>query len=242
MIATVFGANGATGRLVTTGLLDAGVEVRAVTRHPDAFPHQHERLHVLAGDATRYDDVKQAIAGADVVLSTLGVRFTRQRVTLYSASAELMVGLMQDHGPDRLVVTSSAGLEPDLEGASWWERRALLPLVERLGRTVYTDMRRMEQTVSSSRLRWTILRPLALTNTEAHTGYATRRDSIPGRFTARQHLARVMVDEVTGDGHPHQRVAICTPMQDRSLVSTTWHEGVRPNLPGRGRARRPGTA
>ena len=46
----VFGANGPTGRLLTRLALDEDHDVVAFTRHPDAFPIEHRRLEVVAGD------------------------------------------------------------------------------------------------------------------------------------------------------------------------------------------------
>ena len=69
----VFGANGPTGRLLTQLALDEDHDVVAFTRHPDAFPIEHERLEVAAGDVHDAAAVAAAIDGTDAVISTLGV-------------------------------------------------------------------------------------------------------------------------------------------------------------------------
>src|SRR4051794_8055807 len=71
----VFGANGPTGRLLTARSVAAGHETVAVTRHPDTFPLQDDRLTVLPGDVLDADQVDLAVEGADAVLSALGVPF-----------------------------------------------------------------------------------------------------------------------------------------------------------------------
>jgi len=76
----VFGANGATGRLLTAQALAASHEVVAVTRRPGVFPKGHSRLSVVGADVHDTPAVDQAIQGADVVLSTLGVPFTHKPV------------------------------------------------------------------------------------------------------------------------------------------------------------------
>ena len=80
----IFGANGSTGRLLTEQALEAGHTVTAFTRHADAFPIHHERLHVVQGDAFDPAAVRQAVAGQDAVLSSLGTRYSRKPITLYS--------------------------------------------------------------------------------------------------------------------------------------------------------------
>lgn len=47
----IFGANGATGRLLVGQALAAEHEVVAVTRNPDAFPIAHGQLWVAEADA-----------------------------------------------------------------------------------------------------------------------------------------------------------------------------------------------
>ena len=74
----IFGANGATGRLLTGQALAAGHDVAAVTRRPADFPITHERLSVVAADVLDARAVEAAVEAADVVLSTLGTPFTRQ--------------------------------------------------------------------------------------------------------------------------------------------------------------------
>jgi putative NADH-flavin reductase len=69
----LFGANGPTGRLLTQQALSKGHTVTAFTRHPDAFPVQHENLKVIGGDVFDLASVDRAVAGQDAVLSTLGV-------------------------------------------------------------------------------------------------------------------------------------------------------------------------
>ena len=80
----VFGANGLTGKIVTKQALAEGQTVTAVTRHPEAFPLQHEHLQVMRGDVFDLSAVEQAVAGQDAVLSALGVPWSRKPITVYS--------------------------------------------------------------------------------------------------------------------------------------------------------------
>src|SRR4051812_5318411 len=79
----IFGANGQTGKLLTQQALAAGHTVTAVTRHPETFPIRHEHLQVMHGDVFDLAAVEQAVAGQEAVLSTLGVPFSRQPITVY---------------------------------------------------------------------------------------------------------------------------------------------------------------
>jgi uncharacterized protein YbjT (DUF2867 family) len=78
--------------------------------------------------------------------------------------------------------------------------RVLQPYVtKRLGKTVYDDMRRMEDLVSRSDADWTILRPSGLYELPAVTDYSITSEHGPGRFTARIDLADAIVRQVTDD-------------------------------------------
>lgn len=179
----VFRANGGTGRAVVRQALAAGHRVRAVTRHPDAFPRSEvlpadaggspigDHLQVVSGDATDPASV------ADAVLSALGTPFTRQPVQLYSASADALIAGMRRHDVRRLAVVSSANAATDGPSQGFAYDHVVDPVVTRvLGRTLYDDMRRMEAAVRASDLDWTIVRPSGLSDTEgsATTGLAAR--------------------------------------------------------------------
>src|SRR5437773_12395141 len=97
----IFGANGATGKILTKQALDSGHIVTAVTRHPEAFPLRDVRLTVMGGDVFDLALVEQAVAGQDAVLSTLGVPFSRQPITIYSRGIANIVQAMKHSGVRR---------------------------------------------------------------------------------------------------------------------------------------------
>jgi putative NADH-flavin reductase len=142
---TVLGANGDTGRLLTEQALAAGHAAAAVTRRPADFPIKHERLSVMEADAHDAQAVSQAVKAADVVLSTLGVPFTRKPINVYSDGIRTVVAAMSRHGVKRLVVISSSATEPHRHADGGFVlNRVLQPLVTAaIGKTTYGDMRRM---------------------------------------------------------------------------------------------------
>ncbi|WP_255381160.1 MULTISPECIES: NAD(P)H-binding protein [unclassified Mycobacterium] len=79
-----------------------------MTRRPDQFPISAARLTVAGADVRR-DDLAGIVAGADAVLSTLGVPFTRRPVDTYSVGTRNIVNAMRESGVIRLVVVSSTG-------------------------------------------------------------------------------------------------------------------------------------
>ena len=108
----VFGANGPTGRLLTRLALGEDHDVVAFTRHPDAFPIEHPRLEIAAGDVQDAAAVAPAVAGADAVLSALGVPFAKTPVTVYSDGAATIIAGMRAAGVKRFVCVTSSVMGP----------------------------------------------------------------------------------------------------------------------------------
>ncbi|MDQ6641863.1 MAG: NAD(P)H-binding protein [Actinomycetota bacterium] len=215
----VFGANGPTGRLLTTQALGAGHEVRAVTRRPDDFPLRHADLRVVGADARDARAVSGVVEGTDAVLSTLGVPFTRKPIDLYSVSAGNIVDAMAEHGVKRLVVVSSSATEPHHHAdAGFLLNRVMQPLVTAtIGKSTYADMREMEAVVRASDLSWTIVRPSGLFDLPEITAYRIDENQAPGAFTARVDLAAGMLAQVEDDRFVHSVVALTTTVGTPSL-------------------------
>ena len=206
----VLGANGPTGRQVVAQALDRGHEVHALTRHPETFPLRHDRLHVIAGDATDEGVIDAAVRATDAVICTIGAAFTRKPVEVYSTTARLLAASMRHHGKRRLVVVTSGGVDTAHrpEGIAGRVSKAVVRDV--VGKTVYDDMEKMESTVSATDLDWTIVRPPGLTD-EPGTGYETAENSIDGPFMSREDLARMLLDQLDDDRFNRKVAAVTTP-------------------------------
>jgi len=231
MLVTVLGANGPTGRLLSKQLVYAGHQVRALTRHPDDGGLSGLDITVISGDATREADLRRAFKGAEAVVSVVGTPYSKEPISLYSESARAVTSLMTEQGPRRLVVTSSAVLSSWQDPAMGWvERNVMLRLLGSMGRTLYDDMRRMEEIVSATDLDWTIMRPLGLADMDATTQWAVAEDHIAGKQTARRDLAAAIVDQLGRTDHVRKTAAVATTNQSVSIPVTIWREGIRPKL------------
>lgn len=209
---TVFGAHGATGRILTEQALAAGHQVSAVTRRPGDFPISHQNLRVVEADVHDELAVDRAIEGAEAVLSALGVPFTRKPITVYSAGAHAMIGAMQRRAVRRLVVVSSSATEPHhhAEGG-FLLNRVMQPLVTAtIGKTTYRDMREMEALVRASGLEWTIMRPSGLFDAAEVSQYELHEDQAPGIFTSRADLAASLLEQSGNVRFLKKAVAVTT--------------------------------
>ncbi|MCU1612847.1 MAG: NAD-dependent epimerase [Frankiales bacterium] len=225
----IFGANGPTGRLLTATSIAAGHETVAVTRRPDAFPLQDERLRVVGGDVLDPEAVDRVVAGADAVLSALGVPFGKTPVEVYSHGAGHMLDAMKRHAVRRLVVVSSGAVtgEDEPTGGVLFNRVLQPYVTKRLGRTVYDDMRRMEALIAGSDVDWTILRPSGLFELPGVTRYSITEEHGPGRFTARIDLADAMLRQVDDERFVRKIGHVITTEANPRLLSMMLREAFK---------------
>jgi putative NADH-flavin reductase len=225
----IFGANGQAGRLLTGQALAAGHDVAAVTRRPAGFPVTHDRLAVVEADVHDAPAAGRAIKGADVVLSALGVPFTRQQITVYSEGAGHIISAMSRYGVRRLVVVSSSATEPHHHAdGGFLLNRVLQPLVTAtIGKTTYADMRRMEDLVRGSDLEWTIMRPSGLFDAPGITSYELHEEQAPGIFTSRADLAAALLDQATSTRFVRKAVAVTTSEGAPTLFQMMRREALR---------------
>lgn len=223
---TIFGANGPTGRVLTRQALAAGHQVVAATRKPGDFPIADDRLSVTETDVYDASAVAAAVAGADAVLSTLGVPFTREPITTYSTGTAHITAAMSHHGVKRLVVVSSSAVEPTHHAdGGFLLNRVIQPLVTRtIGKTTYADMRRMEAQLHASELDWTVLRPGGLFDAEQPTDHELREERSERVYTSRADLAASLLAQATDTAWVRKVVAVNTVAGTPTLLQLMRRE------------------
>lgn len=189
----LLGATGQTGSLVLQQALAAGDEIVALARTPGKLTVSHERLRVVAGDATRPDDIARALDGADAVLSVIGSRTLRPD-TICTDSARAVLDAMRATGVRRFVCISGAGLN---DNAGLLIQRMIRPT---LLRNVFADAVAQDTLIRASDRDWTIVRPYRLTNGAGETAYqvsdAPFKSPVFIRWTRRADVADCMLHEV----------------------------------------------
>jgi len=187
----VLGATGHTGSQVIDIALTRPHDVTAFVRSPQKIRRHDPRLRVVEGDPRNIEQLSQALAGHDAVLSALGVRPPQAFCahTLVEACAASTVEAMARSGVNRLVLVSAAVLFPQ-KGMLFAFFRTLLKHIAR-------DLTAAEDIVRSTSLDWTIARPPRLTN-GSDAAYRAVRDALPAKgfsMTFRA-VAAFMIDAV----------------------------------------------
>lgn len=193
----VVGATGATGRHVIEQALARGHDVVALTRKRPAgdFPD----VEVVVGDVRDHEVLDAGLAGAEAVVSCLGVRLGQNPGSVRSDGTAALVSAMTAAAVPRLVAVSSVGV-----GASrqWQTRtaRLLWPLL--VGRERLAEAQRAEERISAAPagLAWTVVRPPKLTDADggAPVDVGPEVRTRLGSTLSRADLAGVLLDQLAG--------------------------------------------
>lgn len=158
----VFGASGGTGIEAVKQALEAGHEVTAFVRNPAKVSLQHPKLKLATGNVTDSVVVEKAIAGQEVVISTLGPSHPPVPGMMETA-AKNIIAAMQKAGIRRLVSTTGAGVRDPQDQPKLMDHlmKGLLTL---LAGEALRDSAANVDIIRASDLDWTIVRYPRLTD------------------------------------------------------------------------------
>lgn len=167
----VLGAAGRTGSLFTRQALEAGHQVTALVRRPEA--ELDPRAVKVAGDVTRVEDLAEAAAGADAIVSMLGPAGLGA-TSLITDSTRAITAAAVKSGVDRVLIASAFGVGESLRLASPVARF----MYRTAGRSIYRDKANGEAILRASELDWTLAYPGTLKNTPRSSYDATPLDEL----------------------------------------------------------------
>lgn len=190
---SIIGASAGIGLQCVQVALQRGHRVISLSRKVDTLP-DHPNLQVVQGSATKTDDLRRALNGADAVLVALGTGVDRKPTTLYSDFAKALLPLQSELGqtPIQLLTGFGTGDSAQYQGlVARWLFRLLL-------KAVYENKTAMEQMIESSTLNWSLVRPGMLTNASTDAPARVQVDYTPGMkvgAVSRMAVARFMVEQ-----------------------------------------------
>jgi putative NADH-flavin reductase len=105
----VFGVSGRIGSRIAQEALRRGHEVTAVARDPSRVKLAHPKLRVTRGDATTPASVAAAVAGHDVVVTSIGPDLSKGVGTVLTDAARALLQGLKQAKVKRLIVVGGAG-------------------------------------------------------------------------------------------------------------------------------------
>ncbi|WP_426937149.1 NAD(P)-dependent oxidoreductase [Brevibacterium sp. LE-L] len=215
---SVFGAAGPTGLWVCREARKAGHTVTAVSRRTDPLPLPDDpSLNTVCADAVTGTGVAEAVAGSDAVISSLGSAYSRRPISVYSEGTRHIVDAMRSSGRSSRLIVVSAGLTYPPPPMNWFADHLVFPLLRGvIGRTLYADMRAMEEYLQTVRdIDWTVVRPGRLINDDAVSDFRLEPGNPTRGFTSRPDLAAAMVSLLPGNEYSRSVVAPTTDVRRR---------------------------
>jgi putative NADH-flavin reductase len=215
----IFGATGGTGRRLVERAIAEGHEVTAFARNPSRMTARHERLEVVVGDAFDPEQVREAVAGNEAVISVLGSRQPSNPLRPRSpgdpdgpasAGSGNIIAAMKEHGLRRFVCQTAWGVGESKQDPGFAGAFFMKVLVPPLLRDEYADKEAQERIVRESDLEWVIVRPMILTNGPWTNDYRAGVDLKPGRrpYISRADVAGFLMRQLTDETFVRKTPAI----------------------------------
>jgi len=198
MNVSIFGATGATGKLLTERCLSAAHTVRVLARDPRSFPLAGY-VETIVGDAKNPTAVRQTIRGSDLVFNALGARSLRKEDVLEDA-VPLIVAAMQDLGVRRIIALGSAGALPNsLQQQPAYRRWIVEKIVYKtMLKWPVASQKAQYAALAASNLDWTMVMPPMLLNQPARGSIRVDGAALPrgGSRIARADVADFMMQQI----------------------------------------------
>ncbi|WP_088966122.1 NAD(P)-dependent oxidoreductase [Vogesella sp. LIG4] len=156
MKVTLFGATGKTGRYLIDEGLRRGVDMTVFAR--PSSPFENSNVRVVRGELTDQILLREALSGADAVLSALGPTSPQHPKDLpITRATQTIISAMKQQGVRRLITVSTGTASDPGDGFDW---KIWLPaiLVRLALPSSYQDIIGLANAVRASELDWTMVR------------------------------------------------------------------------------------
>jgi putative NADH-flavin reductase len=195
----VFGATGWTGTLLVRQALDRDHEVVAFVRRPDNLQLEGESLSVVQGDVYSGENVADAIAGVDAVVSVLG-QTDDGPDDLLTVGGDRIMTAMAEAGVTRFVTLVGASVRTEGESVSL-SGTVVGGMLKLLTREGLEDAKAHVEQVRTSDLDWTVARAPRLTDGEGTGSYRAGDIALGSDSIARADVASFILDCLENDWH-----------------------------------------
>lgn len=196
----LLGATGRTGQLVLQKALAKDYQINCLVRNVDKVKPQ-EGLTIFEGNPNNKVDLEKVISGCDSIISVLNVSRKsdfpwaplRTPKTYLSEVMNLLIPIAEEQQIQRIAVCSAWGVAETKTDIPLWFK--LFIDYSNIG-YAYKDHERQEIIISNSKLNWTIVRPVGLTNSIKKETIKETYNNIPkpNIFISRNSVAEYLVN------------------------------------------------
>jgi putative NADH-flavin reductase len=173
---TIIGASAGIGLEAVKRGLNRNHSITTLSRSEIEIEDKNS-INSILGDATNKEDLKKAIQNADALVITLGTAKNMKTTTLFSDFAELIVEIHSENKIDVPVIfVTGFGAGESQNYVSWLVKMFLKYLLK----DVYADKTKMEEIITQSDMKWTIVRPGRLLDKELTEKYRIENSLFKG--------------------------------------------------------------
>jgi putative NADH-flavin reductase len=158
---TIFGANGKTGIQLLNQALEMGHYVTAYVRNTNSLKVQNKNLRIIIGNLDDESKLKEAIAGADACLSTLGGSSLTKHANEIISGIDRILRISEELQVKEFIYLSSVGVD---ESRYYMPQPIRFIIVDLMLRIPLADHKINEKRIAAGNLKWTIVRPGGLTD------------------------------------------------------------------------------
>ncbi len=180
---TIFGANGAIGRIVTGHALDHGDTVTAYVRSANGLDRSRANFIIMVGDLSNRLLIEKAIENADVVISALGPALdtSRKKGTPIADGHAVIIHAMERLDKKRFITLATPTVRSDEDRIRI--STVLPPIIARvLFPNPYREMKIIEEIVKKSSLEWTVVRMIKPGKKQKDGGYGISLGDMPAKM------------------------------------------------------------
>jgi uncharacterized protein YbjT (DUF2867 family) len=205
MKVTVFGATGQIGRHVVADLLAAGHDVTAYVRNPAKLDIDDTRLVIVTGELSDEAQIRQAVRGADAVISALGPSLKRgTKGTEVTDGTKHIVAAMESENVSRYIGLATPSVADERDNPTL--KAKILPIMAGfLFPNALDELVGMTRAVTQSGLDWTIARITSPNNIKpkgtVRAGFLGRNKV--GSAMSRADIAAFLVAQLTDNTFMH---------------------------------------
>jgi putative NADH-flavin reductase len=173
---TIIGASAGIGLEAVKRGLNRNHSITTLSRSEIEIEDKNS-INSILGDATNKVDLKKAIQNADALVITLGTAKNMKTTTLFSDFAELIVEIHSENKIDVPVIfVTGFGAGESQNYVSWLVKMFLTYLLK----DVYVDKTKMEEIITQSDMKWTVVRPGMLLDKELTEKYRIENSLFKG--------------------------------------------------------------
>lgn len=217
MTIALFGATGQLGRRILNELIARGHVPRVLVRNRLRLTDPVATDNIFEGDIRSIEDVSPVIAGADAVISAIGMPDITIPDTVVSDGLRVILQSMKNLNVSRLIAVGGASVLPHKDGGlnkdhDWPE----------LLTHVSADHERQWNQLKVSDVDWTLVCPVFFNDEVPRATYRVAKDAQPegSEMVTIDNLATFIVNEIEAKEFLRTRVGIVSdrPAEDAELL------------------------